>query len=125
MKIIQYSNKPEIKRFYGNFNIGSDISYAMKKFNDFDENNYLITYIHGNNRDMSFDEDLYNLYHNEYYKYYFKNPFIKLLIYTNGIKGMYWCRNFFQFFNMHIYYRSSSQDADFLLKDLKTLPNNL
>ena len=120
MKIIEYSNKLENEKFYEKFNIGSDISYAMKKFGDFDENNYLITYIHGINKNMSFDEDLYNSYHNEYYKYYCKNPLIKLLVYTNGKKGVYWCCHFFQFFNMHIYYRPLPQeDTDFLLKDLR------
>jgi hypothetical protein len=126
MKIIEYSNKLENEKFYVNYNIGSDISYAMKKFGDFDENNYLITYIHGINKNMSFDEDLYNSYHNEYYKYYSKNPLIKLLVYTNGKKGVYWCWHFFQFFNMHIYYRPLPQDdADFLLKDLRRLPSYL
>jgi len=45
---------------------------------------------------------------------------IKLLVYTNGKKGVYWCWHFFQFFNMHIYYKPLPQeDTDFLLKDLK------
>jgi hypothetical protein len=119
MKIIQYSNKPELIIFYAIFNIGRDISYVMKKFHDFNEDNYLITYIQGDNINMSFDEDLYNSYYNEYYKYYSKNPFIKLIIYTNGKKGVYWCRHFFKFFNMHIYYRPSSDDTDFILNKIK------
>jgi hypothetical protein len=73
-----------------------------KYFNDYNLNNYILCYIYVENDNKSFDEYLYNQYHQEYFKYYSKNPDIKMLIWTNNKD---WCKLNFKFFNtLFIYY---------------------
>lgn len=115
-KIFEYKNS---NYFYKKFSYSNDISYAMKFFNDYNEDNYIITYINSKNLEFKFDEDLYNSYHKEYYEYYFKNPLIKILIYTEGKKDILFCNFFLKFINRLIYYRSSISDTDFILNDFK------
>jgi len=110
--IYEYENEQNRKKFYSFIMVGDDISTAMKYYNDYDTKNYLITYINPLNRPFKFDEKLYENYHKQYYEYYSKNPLIKLLIYTRGKNGAYWCKTFLKFFNTTIYYVLSSIDDD-------------
>jgi len=76
--------------------------YFMNYHNDYNFNNYIMCYIYVEFDNKPFDEDLYNQYHQEYLKYYSKNPDIKMLIWTNNKD---WCKLNFKFFNtLFIYY---------------------
>lgn len=72
----------------------------MKQYKDFNVNNYIICYIYVEFDNKPFDEKLYNEYHEEYLKYYSKNPNIKLIVWTNNFD---WCKLNFKFFNTTIY----------------------
>jgi hypothetical protein len=118
--IYEYENEQKRKAFYSFIMATGDISAAMKYYNDYDTKNYLITFINTANRPFKFDEELYEVFYKQYYEYYSKNPFIKLLIYTRGKNGAYWCKTFLKFFNT-IYYvlPSIDDDINFIFNGMK------
>jgi len=67
-----------------------------KYFRDYNINNYIMCYIYVDDEYNKYNEILYNIYHEEYYKYYEKNPDIKILVWTNNAD---WCKINFKFFN--------------------------
>ena len=80
------------------------IYHIMKQYKDFNVNNYIICYIYVEFDNKPFDEKLYNEYHEEYLKYYSKNPNIKLIVWTNNFD---WCKLNFKFFNTtYIYFKT-------------------
>ena len=84
---LRYTTK---EYFEGNY------SRFMKYFNDFNVNNYILCYIYIEDEYKTFDEKLYNEYHKNYFKYYSKNPDIKLIVFSNNHD---WCSLNFKFFN--------------------------
>jgi hypothetical protein len=79
---------------------GKEIAH-YKYFRDYDINNYIMCYIYVKDENDKYNETLYNIYHEEYYKYYEKNPDIKILVWSNNAD---WCKINFKFFNT-LYYR--------------------
>lgn len=110
IKIFEWSNENERNKLISRLNIHyNNFSYIFKYFNDYNYNNYLVCYIYPKDDDVNnnkFNEKLYNEYHNDYLKYYQKNPDIKLIIITNNKESYLWCKTFFKFFNIFYYYFS-------------------
>jgi len=76
---------------------------AIKYHNDYNKENYLITYKILHLMQIYIINNIMNIIQKSIYK-----------------KGAIWCKDYFKFFNMHIYYTSQTQDdIDFIIKDLK------
>jgi hypothetical protein len=114
--IYSYSNIKECQEFYKKYKILNDISFAMKYFNDFNKNNYTITYLNNEfDKKYEFDEELYDIIHIQYLEFLNKNPNTKLIIYTNGLYGFYWCKNYLKFINSFIYYKANiEKDLEYI-----------
>jgi len=109
IKIFKWSNKNDKKYFIIKIGFPENlsISNAFKHYKDYNENNYIVCYIYVDDEEIiknEFNEKLYNEYHSDYLKYYEKNPNIKFIIFTNSKESVYWCKNFFKFFNSYYYY---------------------
>ena len=88
----------------------------MKKLNDYNKDNYLITYCNVEfDKEYEFNQEYYDIIHTQYLDYLSKNPNSKLIIYTNGLYGFYWCKNYLKFFNSFIYYKQNiEKDLEFI-----------
>lgn len=107
LKIFEWSDEVKRNAFIKHLKIVGDISKVFKYYNDYNKNNYIACYIHVNEEDIflnRFNEKLYNEYHLDYLKYYYKNPNIKFIVFTNNIYSYKWCKIFFKFFNTFYYY---------------------
>ena len=123
MKSITVHKYSDSHQFYIDKKLARDISLAMKKFNDYNENNYLVCeglHIVDPSTIIDFNEDIYNNIHEQYYKYYQENNNIKIIIYSNGNYSHYWCIVNLRFIN--VYYYIYNNDANIILKKMK-IPN--
>jgi len=107
---IYYCNTTETILLYSSYNILNDISGAMNKLNDYDENNYIISYIEIDYNQNILKDDYINIYYKEYLEYLSKNPNIKLIIYTNGLYGYTLINKYLKITNTHIYYKYNDYD---------------
>ena len=111
IEILPISNVEQLKLLGKNlgykeeeWNNNNCLYHIMKYYKDFNVNNYIICYIYVEFDNKPFDEKLYNEYHEEYLKYYSKNPNIKLIVWTNNLN---WCKLNFKFFNTsYIYFNT-------------------
>jgi|688.fasta_scaffold01748_20 hypothetical protein len=110
-------NSEDATYLYYKLQISNNIDIAMKYFNDYNKDNYIICNLNIKYKeDLIFNENLYNIYHTQYLEYLSENPNIKLLIYTNSKYGSYWCNIFLKFINSYIYYKKNEiDDLDFTL----------
>jgi hypothetical protein len=110
-------NSEDATYLYYKLQISNNINIAMKYFNDYNKDNYIICNLNIKYKeDLIFNENLYNIYHTQYLEYLSENPNIKLLIYTNSKYGSYWCNIFLKFINSYIYYKKNEiDDLDFTL----------
>jgi hypothetical protein len=114
--IYKYNSEDAIYLYY-KLQISNNIDIAMKYYNDYNKDNYIICNLNIKYKeDLIFNENLYNIYHTQYLEYLSENPNIKLLIYTNSKYGAYWCNIFLKFINSYIYYKKNeTDDLDFTL----------
>lgn len=115
--IFELKNTYERDCFFKNIICLPNFSAPFNYFKDYNIDNYLACYIYINEFQPYievFDENLYNKYHASYYKYYYKNPDIKLIVYTNSKTTYKWCRIYFKFFNVYYIYIESKNDVDIL-----------
>ena len=113
IKMCSLINEIEIMKFYERLKLLNNTESAFKYFNDYKKENYIVCYIYvDENTKFEFDENLYDIYHSDYMKFYSKNPEIKLLMYTNGKKGFIWCNTFMKFFNSFIYIKENNNDVN-------------
>ena len=106
LKVVDLTNQNDINNIL-KIKTNKKISHEhFKYFNDYNVNNYLVCVIHIDEYKIKnliyTDGDLvmYDNYQNEYLKYYFENPDVKLIVLTNSVE---WCKQNFIFFNTFYY----------------------
>ena len=85
--IYLYSNIYDANRFYKKYELSNDITYIMKKFNDYNKDNYLITYCNVEfDKKDEFNQEYYDIIHTQYLRFINKNSFIK----KKKLKVFFW-----------------------------------
>jgi len=106
IKFVSVKDEKNIIKFYNTLGLCYDINYAINYFKDKNKENYMVCYIYIDKfTKFEFNEELYNMCHSDYIKYYSKNPNTKFIIYTNNKKANIWCKTFLKFFNCMYYYK--------------------